>query len=63
MLDKLFEAYVPFISTIDKDWLDYTYTILHNTIYQITQYLKNNFLKILYTAFTTRNSTNAHLNK
>ena len=52
-----------FILAINKDWLDYIYINLYNIIYQITWYLKNNTLKILYTAFTTYYSINANLNK
>lgn len=36
MLDKLSHAYAPFISAINQDWLDYTYTDLCNIIHQIT---------------------------
>lgn len=63
MLNKLLNAYASFISAMNKSWLDYTYANLCNTIYQITWYLKNNPLKILYIAFITRHSTNAYLNK
>lgn len=34
MLDKLPEAYTPFISVMDEDWLDYIYADLCNTIHQ-----------------------------
>lgn len=63
MLDKLPEAYAPFISAMDEDWLDYTYADLRNTIHRITRYLKNDPLKILRTASTTRHSIEAHPNK
>lgn len=63
MLDKLPEAYAPFISAMDKDWLDYTYTDLRNTIYQITRYFKNDPLKILHTASTTHHNIKTHPNK
>ena len=63
MLNKLFDAYALFISAMNKGWLNYTYANLRNTIYQIIWYLKNDLLKILYIAFITRHSTNAHSNK
>lgn len=63
ILDKLPEAYAPFISAMDEDWLDYTYADLRNTIHQITRYLKNDSLKILHIDSTTRHSIKAHLNK
>lgn len=63
ILDKLSKAYALFISTIDKNWLNYIYVDLRNTIYQIIQYLKKNFLKILRIAFTTYYSIKAYPNK
>lgn len=63
MLDKLPKAYAPFISAIDKDWLDYIYANLRNIIHQITWYLKNNPLKILCTASITCHSIEAYSNK
>ncbi len=35
MLDKLLESYMPFISAIDKEWLDYTSANIRNTIHHI----------------------------
>lgn len=49
MLDKLPESYAPFISAMDKDWLDYTYADLRNTIQRVTRYFKTDPLKILHT--------------
>lgn len=63
MFNKLFEAYTPFISAINKDWLDYIYINLYNIIYQITQYFKNNPLKILCIASTTCHNIKTYLNK
>lgn len=56
MLDKLFKAYIPFISTIDKDSFDYPYADLRNTIHQMIWYLKNNPLKIVIIAFISPHS-------
>lgn len=63
ILNKLANAYTPFILTMIKDLLYYIYTDLRNTIYQITQYFKNNFLKILYTASTTHYNIEIYINK
>ncbi len=61
MLDKLPESYTPFISAMDKEWLDYTSANIHNTIHHITRYLKTNLPKILYARLNTSNM--AHSNK
>ncbi len=61
MLDKLLESYAPFISAMDKEWLDYTSANIRDTIYHITRYLKIDPLKILHARLNTSNM--AHSNK
>lgn len=63
MLNKLFKAYPPFISAMAKNWLNYIYANLGNSIHQITWYLKNNLLKILRIASTIYHSIETYPNK
>lgn len=61
ILDKLPEFYTLFISAINKKWLEYISVNLCDIIHYITQYLKADPLKILYTRLNASNLI--HLNK
>lgn len=63
MLDKLPESYAPFISAMDKDWLDYTYADLRNTIQRVTRYFKTDPLKILHTVSNINSGKAAYPSK
>lgn len=58
MLHKLPEAYAPFVSAMDNEWLDHTYADLHDIIRRITRYLKTDPLKILRMPSNTSNNGN-----
>ena len=60
MLEKLPEAYVSLIATIDTEWASYTHADLQGTIYIILQYLKTNPLKVLHVTSVPRS---LHFNK
>lgn len=63
ILDKLPKSYAPFTFAIDKDWKNYTYDNLSNTINKVTHYLKTNPLKIFHIISNANSGKAANPNK
>lgn len=63
MLDKLPQAHTPFISAMDENRFNNTYTDFRHIIYEITWYLKKNSFNILHIASTACYSIEVFRNK